>query len=557
MNAAESTETMQSDVSITTTTSTIPADDLMKPITPFKVIFETVQDGKSCVNLFDKVEIKKQDLSAKDSKTKSSSGLFSMLSGGGSGANSSTKKEASSKMEVDDFEVIEKFTEYLMYLEGEQPLEERKMEDQKAEIIVVVDKSGSMGGTPWKQVQSALIKMLDITRGVNNCKAIAYNQCAETLNLSESRSKDKTMINSIRASGSTNFVAVFEALGKIFKNEKKKNSTVPHYIFMMTDGEDTCNKTEEIENAKEHLQVAIEGFGGEVIFNVLGFAEHHNEDFLESLALIGTSDGSYSFVSPKEGEKALEERLVQLVESTSESIGKIINIEVLGENVEFLGEWFGESEKEVILPAKLSKKEDKITISTRKFVRIPNDEDPKMILKIHEKLRGNSEPQEAKIISMEKIELSQKDVIDAHNLKKLRSAMNLISARMADIDEASKDTEAKAAYEMIKNKMNALKGLNIANSDVKRLKQNVSGYLRTCDLVFQPNTGYSDRETMLLSRAMRSVQTSGGQMQNLYVQSRSDRTEEYRSTSKTIRTDLQYRVRQTDFSKDSDGSDSE
>ena len=69
--------------------------------------------------------------------------------------------------------------------------------------------------------------------------------------------------------------------------------------------------------------------------------------------------------------------------------------------------------------------------------------------------------------------------------------------------------------------------------------------------------GYSDRETMLLSRAMRSVQTSGGQGQNLYVQSRSDRTEEYRATSKTIRTDLQYKVRQTDFSKDSDGSDSE
>ena len=132
-------------------------------------------------------------------------------------------------------------------------------------------------------------------------------------------------------------------------------------------------------------------------------------------------------MSFKKGEKALEERLVQLVESTSESIGKIINVEVLGENVEFLGEWFGESEKEVILPAKLSKKEDKITISTRKFVRIPNGEEPKMILKIHEKLRGNSEPQEAKIISVEKIELSQKDVIDAHNLKKLRSAMNLIS----------------------------------------------------------------------------------------------------------------------------------
>ena len=68
----------------------------------------------------------------------------------------------------------------------------------------------------------------------------------------------------MRAGGSTNFVAVFEALGKIFKNEKK-DSTVPHYIFMMTDGEDTCNSTEEIEKAKEHLQVAIEGFGGKSI----------------------------------------------------------------------------------------------------------------------------------------------------------------------------------------------------------------------------------------------------------------------------------------------------
>ena len=50
---------------------------------------------------------------------------------------------------------------------------------------------------------------------------------------------------------------------------------------------------------------------------------------------------------------------------------------------------------------------------------------------------------------------------------------------MADSDEASKDAEAKAAYEMIKDKMNALKGLNVANSDVKRLQQNVNAYVRT------------------------------------------------------------------------------
>merc|ERR1711872_1015886 len=99
---------------------------------------------------------------------------------------------------------------------------------------------------------------------------------------------------------------------------------------------------------------------GEVIFNVLGFSDNHNEEFLESLALIGTSDGSYSFVSPTEGDNALEERLVALVESTSNSIGRLVNIEVNAENIEILGDWLGESEKEAILPALLSKKNDKI-----------------------------------------------------------------------------------------------------------------------------------------------------------------------------------------------------
>ena len=33
--------------------------------------------------------------------------------------------------------------------------------------------------------------------------------------------------------------------------------------------------------------------GEEVIVNVLGFNEHHDDAFLESLSLLGTSDGSY------------------------------------------------------------------------------------------------------------------------------------------------------------------------------------------------------------------------------------------------------------------------
>ena len=58
------------------------------------------------------------------------------------------------------------YTEYLMSLEGLHP-SDYKITKEKAEVIVVVDNSGSMSGTPWKQVQSALIKMLEITNGTS------------------------------------------------------------------------------------------------------------------------------------------------------------------------------------------------------------------------------------------------------------------------------------------------------------------------------------------------------------------------------------------------------
>merc|ERR1719245_1466897 len=275
---------------------------------------------------------------------------------------------------------------------------------------------------------------------------------------------------------------MFEAETKSFSllslkpMEKKKDNSVPHYIFLMTDGQDTCNSPKDIIIAQEHLQEEIENFGGEVIFNVLGFSDNHNEEFSESLALIGTSDGSYSYVSPKEGDNALEERLVALVESTSNSIGRLVNIEVNAENVEILGDWLGESEKEAILPALLSKKNDKITISTKKFVRIKKGEEAKMTLRLHEKLRGDTKPMDATIKSFEKMELTDKNEVDIHNLKKLRSALNLVSSRLADSSE--NDDAAKAVYDMVKNKISGMKDLDSENDDVKRLQGNILGYVR-------------------------------------------------------------------------------
>ena len=49
----------------------------------------------------------------------------------------------------------------------------------------------------------------------------------------------------------------------------------------------------------------------------MGFSEDHSAQFLEELTLMGTADGTYSYVRPEEGPAALQERLVALLEATT------------------------------------------------------------------------------------------------------------------------------------------------------------------------------------------------------------------------------------------------
>jgi hypothetical protein len=260
--------------------------------------------------------------------------------------------------------------------------------------------------------------------------------------------------------------------------------------------------------------------------------------------------GNVFFVSKSEGEKALEERLVALVQSTSKLIGRLINIEAASNNVEFLGDWFGEAENEVILPAKMSEKGEKIYISTRKFVRIKVGEELNLSLKIHEKLTGDEEAQEATVICTEKIELKDNSEIDIHNLKKLRSAMNLVSGRMGDTENAEKDTIAKSGYELVKNKVERLKELDTKNADIKRLQDNVKGLVKQMEIVFEPGR-VSEREQVLRGKAMRSVQACPqyGQSQNLLRQMKKSHTT---SKGEISRSANQTRVKQTDYSNYSD-----
>ena len=81
--------------------------------------------------------------------------------------------------------------------------DETQKKTQHAEFIIVVDKSGSMQGTPWRQVQEALIKMLRITNADAriDVKAMAYNHCATLLDITGDINIDTKNIQGIRSGG--------------------------------------------------------------------------------------------------------------------------------------------------------------------------------------------------------------------------------------------------------------------------------------------------------------------------------------------------------------------
>ena len=282
---------------------------------------------------------------------------------------------------------------------------------------------------------------------------ISYNQEASQVALTGESQVDKASIDKIRASGSTSFVAVFKHLSAIFK-DKTEDASKAFFVFFMTDGEDTVSSAKEIMQQKELMQTDIEKFGAEVVFHVLGFSEQHDEQFLESLTFLGTSDGTYSFVSPSEGGKAIEERLIALVQSTSSAVGRSLNIEMKSNDLQFLGDTFGEGKAEVVVPAMVSKNNGVVRIATKKFVKkMPTCKgSPKLELKIYEKLTGAPKAIEAKIVRLEEVVLTDPTEVADHNLKKLRTALNMITGQISEADKPEQVEGMKVWHKLVQEK---------------------------------------------------------------------------------------------------------
>lgn len=154
-------------------------------------------------------------------------------------------------------------------------------------LCLILDQSGSMGGTPIKTVRAAAQKIIDSLSPQDHISIISFDHEAQVVvsnQLATDPNTIKQAIEGIRAGGGT---AIDEGLKLgISEIAKGKTGTVSQ-IFLLTDGENEHGSNERC------LKLAKLAVSHSFTVSTLGFGNHWNQDVLEQLADAGNGSLTY------------------------------------------------------------------------------------------------------------------------------------------------------------------------------------------------------------------------------------------------------------------------
>lgn len=217
---------------------------------------------------------------------------------------------------------------YLPIGELEITLENANFIPRPTLFIAVVDKSGSMSGNPWKQVQIALIHIMSLTNLSSNVKTviIPYDSIAYVLHTLGTQQDINRSIKTLEASGGTVFGAAFnkikEVLSEYIYSDSEdmlhlNNNMSNVSIAFLTDGQPQGeNKTTLIPQFKEILK---KSWNGPISVHAIGFGQECDKDLLEGLRTTGNIEGTFRYAEPQDGGDALCSKLTTLFDSLRSS----------------------------------------------------------------------------------------------------------------------------------------------------------------------------------------------------------------------------------------------
>jgi uncharacterized protein len=178
-------------------------------------------------------------------------------------------------------------------------------------FIAVNDRSGSMSGGPWRQVQAALkhiIGMTETTMGMVKTVIVAYESTAQVVPTTVEA------VMALPAGGGTNFTAAFmqvkQVLGQYVYSEQQTapNSISNVVVAFLTDGESGGDRDALIRQFREVIQ---ESWNGPIAVHAVGFGGNCDRVLLEGLR---TPNGTFRYAEPGESDDALCHKLTSLFE---------------------------------------------------------------------------------------------------------------------------------------------------------------------------------------------------------------------------------------------------
>ena len=174
-------------------------------------------------------------------------------------------------------------------------------------LCFVLDRSGSMMGTPLKTVKQAAHRIMDRLTERDRISIIAFDHKAEVLvpnQLATDIPAIKKRIDGLRAGGGT---SVDDALKAGIEQLAKGKEDHVSQLLLLTDGE---NEHGDNDRALKLANVAT---GYNLTVNTLGFGDHWNQDVLEQIADEG--GGSLSYIEHAEEAIATFGRLFTRMQS--------------------------------------------------------------------------------------------------------------------------------------------------------------------------------------------------------------------------------------------------
>ncbi|EKV01757.1 uncharacterized protein containing a von Willebrand factor type A (vWA) domain [Leptolyngbya sp. PCC 7375] len=154
-------------------------------------------------------------------------------------------------------------------------------------LCLILDQSGSMGGTPIKTVRVAAKKIVDNLSPQDRISVVSFDHEAQLIVANQPATNPdgiKQAIESIRAGGGT---AIDEGLKLGIQEVSKGKSGTVSQIFLLTDGENEHGSNDRC------LKLAQLAVSYSFTVSTLGFGDHWNQDVLEQLADAGNGSLTY------------------------------------------------------------------------------------------------------------------------------------------------------------------------------------------------------------------------------------------------------------------------